>query len=151
MIWFPIPQFLPSFVHSVIMHEVPYTKATTVPRMSSWVHVQGGWEQGEGGNKDIQQNKYWNKTEWKIAPRNKPGKVVDIMQRANIERDSRIFFSELVMFLMKAEQWEEATLPKSREGGGCRREMKEDNSEAEEGRVCSRKSQSSDLSIGSWC
>ena len=109
-----------------------------------------------GGGREREGTEAFSRTsmeikEWKIAPRNKPGKVMDILQKANIEKGSRTFFFEFVTFLMKVEQWEEAKLAKSGEGGGGRREMKEDNSEAEEGRVCSRKSQSSDLSIGSWC
>ena len=109
-----------------------------------------------GGGREREGTEAFSRTsieiqEWKIAPRNKPGKVMDILQKANIEKGSRTFFFEFVTFLMKVEQWEEAKLAKSGEGGGGRREMKEDNSEAEEGKVCSRKSQSSDLSIGSWC
>lgn len=70
------------------------------------------------------------------------------MQKANIEKGSRIFFSEYLTFLMRVNN-EKPNLQNLEKGGGGRRERKDESSGAEEDRVCSRKSQSSDLSTES--
>ena len=62
-----------------------------------------------GGGREREGTEAFSRTsmeikEYKIAPRNKPGKVMDILQKANIEKGSRTFFFEFVTFLMKVEQ-----------------------------------------------
>ena len=74
---------------------------------------------------------------------------MNIMQKANIEKGSSIFFSEYMTFLMRVNNEKKPNLQNLEKGGGGRRERKDEGSGAEEDRVCSRKSQSSDLSIES--
>lgn len=52
-------------------------------------------------------------------------------------------------FLMRVNSEKKPNLQNLEKGGGGRRERKDESSGAEEDRVCSRKSQSSDLSIES--